>query len=174
MKIIRESPGIEKILTFVPEERNFDNIKKEIAVSLQKFEDEELESNEVSKRPLSKILRNFSKRFAPRQALKIETFDCFRYLLLISESGSFYVVMCIKLDLNHNPTLNIYQSLNRGKSFVFEEEKPIFKAFSYEYGFFFNPYELRLEVRPSESLNLPSGLKRSCKSLVRKVTSLVD
>ncbi len=175
MNLNRKAPGTEKFTCFEIVDRRFDIVKNEITTSLSLYEESFDFKNDIScKKPLTKILKNFSRRFYPNQALSIDTYESFKYLFLISEVNYFYVTLCLKLDLNNNPTLNIYQAFNSGKPFIFEEEKPIFKAFNYEYGYFFNPYELKFEVREAENLKLPEDLEKLCVPLITKVKSLVN
>lgn len=175
MNIKRKAPGIERFTCFEAGDRRLNVVKNKIVTSLSIYEESEEFRNDVNGiRPMTKIFKNFSKQFYPDQALMLDSYECFKYLFLISEARCFNVVLCIKLDFNHTPTLNIYQSLKSEKPFVFEEEKPIFKAFNYEYVYFFNPYELKLEVRQAENLQLPEDLKMMCMPLIDRVTSLVN
>jgi len=177
MEIKRKAPGIEKFISLVPEEKSFDSITKEISTTLNQFEESDEFKNDVSpNKPLTKIFRNFSKQFYPKEARKIQTHQCFRYLLLISEIDYFFVVLCLKLDFFNNPTLNIYQSLKKGKDFVHGEEEdysPI-KCFDYEFGYYFNPYELNFEVREAVNANLTDELKVFYEPIITKVKSLVN
>ncbi len=177
MQNIRKSPGKEKFLSLVPEEKNFDKIKQEIMTTLIEVEEsEDFKKNVSSKKPLTKILRNFGKQFAPTQARKIETFECFRYLLLISEVDYFYVALCIKLDFFNKPTLNIYQSFKKGKDFVHSDEEDClaFKCFEYDFGYYFNHDELNFEVRKSKNFELPKNLNVYCEPVIKKVQDLVN